>query len=286
MLGGKKIGFIGTGNMGAALIRGLIQSRLLAAQDILVEDILVHDAVPDKAEQLRAAHGVVLAPSNRDLANKAQVVMLCVKPQAVDGVLDEIEDMPRDHLVISICAGITLEYLETRLPMRPIVRVMPNTPALVLEAASALAKGMHATAEHLVIARALFDAVGRAVVVDESLMDAVTGLSGSGPAYIFTIIEALTDAGVNLGLPRPQAQELAAQTVLGSAKMVLEGVAPSPAELRAMVASPGGTTIRGLQIMERAGIRGIIMDTVEAAAKRSRKLGRRGRQPDSGARDA
>ncbi len=269
MLGGKKIGFIGAGNMGDALIRGLLASKLVQAGDLLA-----YDAAPQRLEHLEAAHGVARAEGNRALALAADVIMLCVKPQVVDAVIDDLEDMPRDRLLISICAGITLEHLETRLPMLPVIRVMPNTPALVLEAASALAKGMHATVEHLAIARAIFDSVGRTVVVGEHLMDAVTGLSGSGPAYVFTIIEALADAGVNLGLARPQAQELAAQTLLGSARMVLEGDG-KPAELRAMVTSPGGTTIRGLQVLERAGLRGILMDAVEAAAKRSRQLGKR-----------
>jgi len=269
MLGGKKIGFIGAGNMGDALIRGLLASGLVTAQDLLA-----FDAAKGRLEHLKSAHGVGAAQNNRELAAAVDVIILCVKPQAVDAVLDEIEDMPRDRLLVSICAGITLEHLETRLPMQPVIRVMPNTPALVLEGASALAKGMHATVEHLAIARAIFDAVGRTVVVEEHLMDAVTGLSGSGPAYAFTIIEALADAGVNLGLARPQAQELAAQTLLGAARMVLEGGA-NPAELRAMVTSPGGTTIRGLQVLERAGLRGILIDAVEAAAKRSRKLGRK-----------
>lgn len=269
MLGGKRIGFIGAGNMGDALIRGLLASKLVTAQDLLA-----YDAAQSRLEHLQAAHGVAAARGNRELAQACDIVVLCVKPQVVEAVLDELEGMPRDRLLISICAGITLEQLETRLPMQPVIRVMPNTPALVLEGASALAKGMHATVEHLAVARAIFDAVGRTVVVEERLMDAVTGLSGSGPAYVFTIIEALADAGVNLGLARPQAQELAAQTCLGAARMLLSGGA-SPGELKAMVTSPGGTTIRGLQVLERAGLRGILMDAVEAAAKRSRKLGRK-----------
>jgi pyrroline-5-carboxylate reductase len=270
MLGGKRIGFIGAGNMGDALIRGLLASGL-----VKTGDLLAFDAAQGRLEHLRTTHGVASAGSNRELAASCDIVLLCVKPQVVDEVLGDLEDAPRHVLFISICAGITLERLETGLPMRPVVRVMPNTPALVLEGASALARGMHATVEHLAIARAIFDAVGRTVVVEERLMDAVTGLSGSGPAYVFTIIEALADAGVNLGLARPQAQELAAQTLLGSAKMVLEGDAKGPAELRAMVTSPGGTTIRGLQVLERAGLRGILMDAVEAAAKRSRQLGKK-----------
>jgi pyrroline-5-carboxylate reductase len=269
MLKGKKIGFIGAGNMGEALVKGLLASRLVSAADLLA-----YDAAAVRLEHLERVHGVARAASNKELAAAADVIILCVKPQVVDALLDELEDMPREHLLVSICAGITLEQLETRLPMLPVVRVMPNTPALVLEGASALAKGMHATPEHLATARAIFDAVGRTVVVEEHHMDAVTGLSGSGPAYVFVIIEALADAGVNLGLARPQAQELAAQTLLGAARMVLSGNA-SPGELKALVTSPGGTTIRGLQVMERAGLRGILMDTVEAAAKRSRKLGRK-----------
>jgi len=206
---------------------------------------------------------------------KADLVLLAVKPQMMGQVLQGLAQAVEKQLVISIAAGIPTYYIETRFP-RPVrvVRVMPNTPALVLEGASALCAGAHATADDLALARTIFEAVGRAVVLDETAMDAVTGLSGSGPAYIFVVIEALADAGVRVGLSRDVAQLLAAQTVLGSARMVLE-TGKHPAVLKDMVASPGGTTIAGLHALEAGALRATLLDAVEAAAERSRELGRK-----------
>jgi pyrroline-5-carboxylate reductase len=175
--------------------------------------------------------------------------------------------------VISIAAGITISRIEQALTASPrVIRVMPNTPALVLSGAAGLAKGRSATNEDMALAQEIFGAVGRAVVVDEKLMDAVTGLSGSGPAFVFTVIEALSDAGVKVGIPRPLALELAAQTVFGSAKMVLE-TKEHPAKLRDMVTSPGGTTIAGMHELEKGKLRAVLMNAVEAATNRSRELG-------------
>jgi pyrroline-5-carboxylate reductase len=175
--------------------------------------------------------------------------------------------------VISIAAGITISRIEQALTATPrVIRVMPNTPALVLSGAAGLAKGSSATNEDMTLAQEIFSAVGRAVVVEEKLMDAVTGLSGSGPAFVFTVIEALSDAGVKVGIPRPLALELAAQTVFGSAKMVLE-TREHPAKLRDMVTSPGGTTIAGMHELEKGKLRAVLMNAVEAATNRSRELG-------------
>ena len=266
----KKIAFLGGGNMAGALIKGMLVSGVALADRILVSDVS-----NERLEHLHATYGITVDRSNKDAAAKADIILLCVKPQIIDVVLSKIEPVAdTDKLVISIAAGVTIGRIEKMLANRPrVIRVMPNTPALVLSGAAAIATGSAATAEDLKAAQQIFGAVGRAVVVEEKLMDAVTGLSGSGPAYVFTIIEALTDAGVKEGIPRPLALELAAQTVYGAAKMVLE-TGEHPVRLRDMVTSPGGTTIEGLHMLEKGNLRATLMNAVEAAAHRSRELGK------------
>jgi pyrroline-5-carboxylate reductase len=203
------------------------------------------------------------------------VVVLAVKPQLLAKVLAEIKDLARaSHLIISIAAGVTLAALETPLPEARVIRVMPNSPALVGAGMTCLAPGSRATAEDLALASELFNAVGQTAVVEEKLMDAVTGLSGSGPAFVALFIEALADGGVKAGLPRTLAHMLALQTVLGSAKLCHEEEL-HPAKLKDMVASPAGTTIEGLHVLESGGFRGLVMSAVAAAAARSKELGRK-----------
>jgi pyrroline-5-carboxylate reductase len=213
--------------------------------------------------------------SSRDAVSQAEIVLLCVKPQVIDVVLTKIVPVAdKDKLLISIAAGVTIARIEKVLTGGPrVVRVMPNTPALVLAGAAGLAGGKNATNDDLALAQSIFNSVGRAFIVDEKLMDAVTGLSGSGPAYVFTIIEALAEAGVKAGLPRQLALELAAQTVYGAAKMVLE-TKEHPGKLRDMVTSPGGTTIEGLHALEEGKLRATLMNAVAAATARSRELGK------------
>jgi pyrroline-5-carboxylate reductase len=266
----KKIAFLGGGNMAEALIKGLIASGTAKA-----DQILVTDPSADRREHLRKTYGVIILKTNADAAGEAGVVILSVKPQVIEKVVGEISaKIDAAKLVISIAAGVGLAKIEKALKDGSrVVRVMPNTPALVLAGAAALAGGKHATAADLALAQGIFQSVGRAVLVEEKLMDAVTGLSGSGPAYVFMIIDALSDAGVKAGLPRPLALELAAQTVFGSAKMVLE-TSEHPAKLRDMVTSPGGTTIEGLHALEKGKLRATLMNAVEAATARSRELGK------------
>jgi pyrroline-5-carboxylate reductase len=264
------IGFLGSGKMALALARGLVQARVVAARQIVASDV----AEAARAAFGKAVAGAALTASNRDVAKRAQVLVLAVKPDQVDSVLAEIRPVytPR-QLLISIAAGVTLARLQAALGEGArVVRVMPNTPALVGAAACGFALGKAATSQDAKLVQQWLSAVGTACQVKEPLLDAVTGLSGSGPAYAFLIIEALSDGGVAAGLPRDVAIRLAAQTLLGSAKMVLE-TGLHPGALKDMVTSPGGTTIEGLHELEKGGLRGTLINAVRAAANKSRTLG-------------
>jgi pyrroline-5-carboxylate reductase len=263
------IAMIGSGQMGEALIGGW-----LAAKTVPPEAIVATDASADRRDLMKRRFGVRTGSDNRDAASKADVVVLAVKPQILDGVMQDLSPALAGKLVLSIAAGVTLARLARLAPKGVrFVRVMPNTPVLVRDGVSALSFGAGVTEKDQQLARRLFEAVGRAVVVEEKLMDAVTGLSGSGPAYVFLAIEALADGGVKMGLPRAVADLLAAQTVLGAARMVLE-TGEHPAKLKNGVTSPGGTTIAGLHRLEQGGLRAALIAAVEAAAKRSEELGR------------
>jgi pyrroline-5-carboxylate reductase len=260
------IGFIGAGNMGEALIRGLVGGKVVRPADLWISE-------PDAVRRARLVKGyrVRAAADNADLARRCDVIVLAVKPQMMSGVLAAIAPAAgRPKLVVSIAAGVTLGSLESALRAR-LVRTMPNTPALVGEGATAIAWGRGVTAADKALVGKLFGAVGTTVEIPESLMDAVTGLSGSGPAYVFTVIQALADGGVQAGLPRATALQLAAQTVLGAAQMVL-ATGAHPIQLRDQVASPGGTTIRGIAELEERGVHGAFMAAVRAAAERSKEL--------------
>lgn len=271
MLEGRTIGFIGAGNMAEAMIRGLLEARLVTADRLIASDI-----VEARRQHIQQRFSVQAVSEGRHVADKASILILAVKPQDMEAALKGIAaSVDQTKMIISIAAGTTIAFVADRLPAKArIIRVMPNTPALVLAGAAGVAKGEYATAQDLRIAEAIFSAMGKAVVVEEKHLDAVTGLSGSGPAYVFLFIEALTDGGVKMGLTREVARLLAAQTVLGAAKMLLEG-GRHPAELKDTVTSPGGTTIAGLHALERGGLRGIVMEAVEAATNRSRELGKR-----------
>ena len=270
MLKEKTIGFIGGGNMAEALIKGLLAGGLPAA------DLLVAEPSGERRAFLSDRYGVTTSEENRAVARDSDVVVLSVKPQIAPAVLAEIGCVATPgKLLISIMAGITAEAIETACPAGTrVVRVMPNTPALVMEAASAIAAGTSATGDDISLARRIFELVGRCWLVDEKQMDAVTGLSGSGPAYVLTFIEALSDAGVKNGLARDVAFGLAAQTVFGAARLLLE-TREHPALLREKVTSPGGTTIAGLHVLEKEGFRGTVINAVDAATARSKELGKK-----------
>lgn len=263
------IGFLGAGKMASALAKGFIYAKIANAEQLVASDPI------DAARSTFAEEtGAKVTSSNIDVVKAANVLLLAVKPDHVAGVLKEIRgSFNEKHLLVSIAAGVTLAKLEGGLNERArVVRVMPNTPALVGSSATAYALGRNATAEDGRLVQKLFSSVGLAIQLKESLLDAVTGLSGSGPAYVYTIIEAFSDGGVASGLPRDVATRLAAQTVLGSAKMVLE-TGQHPGALKDMVASPGGTTIEGLHELEKGGLRAALMNAVRAATEKSKKLG-------------
>ena len=262
------LGFIGAGNMGEALLKGLLKTQK-------PEQIRVSARRKERVAELEKTYGVK-GGSNAEVAKGCDVLLLCVKPQILDQVLRGLEISPQT-LIISVAAGVPIAAIERRLqhgaggPPR-VVRAMPNTPATVGAGATGIALSEHATDADLATAKMVFDSVGLTVVLEESQLDAVTGLSGSGPAYIFLIIEALADAGVKVGLSRRASLQLAAQTVLGSAKLLIES-GQHPGMLKDGVTSPGGTAIAGLHTLEAGGLRNVLMNAVEAATRRSRELG-------------
>jgi pyrroline-5-carboxylate reductase len=264
----ETIGFIGAGQMARALARGMAQASLVKPAQIIAAD-----PVPAALEQfVGQAPGARRALNNRALAEQADIIALAVKPQQFDAATAELASATSGKLVISILAGVRLARLAAALPGARLVRVMSNTPALVANGASAFALGPNATPADAELVANILSAVGRGFEVEEKLLDAVTGLSGSGPAFVYVAIEALADGGVRVGLPRDVALTLAAQTVKGAAEMVLT-TGDHPGVLKDRVASPGGTTIAGLQALENGGLRAALIAAVEAATKRSIELG-------------
>ncbi|MSM40833.1 MAG: pyrroline-5-carboxylate reductase [Geobacter sp.] len=270
MLDGKQIGFIGGGNMAEALIRGLVQGGVAAGS------LRVAEPLQRRREYLADRYQVEVSENNAAVVERCDVLLMAVKPQVASAALGGISaQLTAEKLLISMMAGVPSAALEAAFlqPVR-VVRVMPNTPALVLQGATGIAPGAHALEQDLAVTQAIFGMVGKCWVVDERLIDAVTGLSGSGPAYVLTFIEALSDAGVKNGLPRETAFGLALQTVLGTASLLAE-TGDHPAVLREKVTSPGGTTIAGLKALEIGSFRGTVMQAVDAATARSVELGKK-----------
>ncbi len=271
MLSGKTIGVIGAGTMGEILIRGLLQSGRVREESLFAFDIN-----RGRLEYIAKTYGIGIAASNAELVRKSAIVLIGVKPQNVDGLLDEMPGPDcKGRLFISIAAGVSIETIAGKIPPEStVVRAMPNAPASVLAGVTALCPGKNVSPDDLGRAIAIFDCVGRTVTIkNEDLMNAVTGLSGSGPAYVFMLIESLSDAGVRLGISRRESSILAAQTVYGAAKMALE-TEKHPGELRDLVSTPGGTTVAGLKMLEKGCFRATVLEAVEAAAERSRELGK------------
>jgi pyrroline-5-carboxylate reductase len=267
---GQTIGFIGAGNMTEAMVSGLLHAGLVDQSQIMASDVRA-----DRRDAIKRQFAVHVTSDNRAVASRSDLLVLSVEPQVLDEVLADIESSLKAHaLVVSVAAGYPLARLARHLPRHTkLVRAMPNTPSSVRAGITAVTVTSGVPEEETHRARALFEAIGQVVMVEERLMDAVTGLSGSGPAYIFVLIEALADGGVKAGLPRPIAEILAAQTVLGAAKMV-QDTGEHPARLKDRVASPGGTTIAGLHVLEQGRLRATLISAVEAATNRSAELGR------------
>jgi pyrroline-5-carboxylate reductase len=263
-----RLAVLGAGKMGGILIDGFLKHQLLPPQNI---SATVQHAAADRKNAATTA--VPLGTDNRAAARASDLILLCVKPQVVGQVLDEIRpELNEQKLVISIAASVPTEYIEKRLGSNvPVIRAMPNTPSMVGEGITAIAKGKFATAEHLETTRKLFSSVGKTVVVDEKNMDAVTGLSGSGPAFIYIILESLAEGGVKMGLSRELATLLAAQTALGAAKVVLE-TGLHPAQLKDTVTTPAGCTIDGILELEEGGLRVTLIKAIVKASQRAREL--------------
>jgi len=274
VLTSKKLGFIGGGNMAEAMIKGLLSASFLDSKSILASD-----TNPGRLEWLHSQYKIKTTASNREVVEKCDIIVLAVKPQVMKKMLEEFGGLDFSaKLFVSVAAGTPIDAIEKTLrggDNRPVhvVRTMPNTPALVQAAVTAIAPGSDVSKNDIRIAHRLFEAVGKTVDVEEIHLDAVTGLSGSGPAYIFMIIEALSDAGVKMGLSRAVSNALTLQTVLGAAKLAQES-GKHPGELKDMVTSPGGTTIAALHTLEAGGLRTTLMDAVEEATLRSIALGK------------
>ncbi len=270
MLDNKTIGFIGAGNMAETLLSGLINSGQSKPENIMCSDIR-----ESRLEELEQKYGVQTTTDNISVINASEIIIYAVKPQIIAEVLKETADtLDMSKLIISIAAGVPMVAIESLLhkDLR-LIRSMPNVCVAVNEGATAIAAGAHAKPEDIDTAKAIFNSVGRCIFLKENhLLDAVTGLSGSGPAYIFMIVDALADAGVKMGLSREDARELSSQTVLGAAKMLLE-TKIHPGQLKDMVTSPGGTAIAGLHTLEKGGLRTTLINGVEAATLRSKELG-------------
>ncbi|WP_088890753.1 pyrroline-5-carboxylate reductase [Leptolyngbya ohadii] len=262
-----QFGIIGGGVMGEALL-----SRLLVKGLYQPSAVLVSEPQPQRREFLQAQYGVSVTGDNQAIVNAAPTVLLAIKPQVFDAVTAGLQQSSQPQVILSILAGVPISRLEAAFPGQPVIRAMPNTPATVGAGVTALVGGQHTQPNHLQQAKEIFAAVGEVAEVPESLMDAVTGLSGSGPGYVAVMIEALIDGGVAVGLPRSIATQLAIQTVRGTAEL-LQNTGMHPAELKDRVTSPGGTTIAGIAQLEQAGIRSALIEAVRAACRRSQELG-------------
>lgn len=262
----KKIGIIGCGNMGGAILYGALESGVLAKENVFVYDI--NPAMMDKAK----GWGVNLAEDDEDVCTKSDIILLAVKPQNAAEALAQCKKALDGKAMMSIVAGVTVERLHNMIDGTPrILRLLPNTPAMVFEGAFAICSDNDFTEEELEIAKAIYGAIGIIEMIPEHLIDAACALNGGGPAFVAMFIEAMADGGVKQGLPRSTAYRLAAQTCLGTAKMILEqGI--HPGALKDMVTSPGGTTIEGCEALERGGMRGAVIDCINKAAEKSKKL--------------
>jgi len=268
MFDNKRIAVLGAGKRGEALITGMLDAGIATKKQFIATA-----AHKERLDILKKKLGVDTTLSNGDAVRKAHFVLLCVKPQTVAEVLRQVaDDLTPNHVVISVAASVTTKFMENILAKPvPVIRTMPNTPCFIKKGMTAIASGSHATADHVALARKMFDGIGRTVILDEKHMDAVTGLSASGPAFVYIIIESFVEAGVKVGLPREAATQLAAQMVLGAASMVLE-TGEHPAKLKDIVTTPAGCTIDGILELEEGGLRVTLIKAVVRATHRAREL--------------
>lgn len=263
------IGFIGGGNMAEAIIKGIVQSSKLKAQS----EIIMSEPREERRRYLEQTYSIKTTPSNKEVAGSCNIIILAVKPQNMETVLNEIADLvTNEKTVVSIAAGITLSYLQSKLNTKKLIRVMPNTPAIIQEGMSVMSLCECFSNKDIAVVRGIFMSIGRVLTMPEKYMNAVTALSGSGPAFVALFVEAMIEGGVKLGLSRNDATELATQTLLGTARLLDTGM--SPEKLREMVTSPGGTTAAGLEIFKEKGLTDIVNDAINAAIKRAEELGR------------
>ena len=263
-----KIGFIGAGNMAEALMKGIISKGLYKADEIIASEI--YEA---RRQQISKSLGVKCVEDGKEVVKNAKFIVIAVKPQQIDGVLSDLKGVfTKEHTLMSIAAGVTISAIKSYVPDVKIIRVMPNQPCMVLASASAFSCGPGVKDKEKALVKDVLDAVGISIEIKEELLDAVTGLSGSGPAYAYMVIEGLADGGVLMGLPRDVSIKLAAQTLLGAAKTILE-TGEHPGKMKDIVCSPGGTTIEAVRVLEDYNIRAAMTSAVEASAKRSKELG-------------
>lgn len=266
----NKIGLIGCGVMGTALLNGIIHSNLVHPTEIMVWDVM-----PQKTDDMIKQFKVTAAADMKEIFHLPRMVFLAVKPVDMPGVLENIKDcLTEDHVLISVAAGISIDQIVKVVGTeQKVIRLMPNTPCLIGKGMTVVSPGVNVAENELNFVITLMEALGKVVILEEKLMDAATGLSGSGPAYVFMFVEALADGGVKMGLPRDKALLLASQTVLGAAEMVIQ-TGEHPSVLKDKVASPGGTTIAGIYALEKKTFRGTVIKAVEAASERSKELGK------------
>ena len=262
------IGFIGGGNMAEAIVKGVVSQKPEVRSELLVSE-----PNEERRRYLEQTHGIRTTPDNKQVASSCGIIVLAIKPQNMDAVLEEIKDsIGEEKIVVSIAAGITLSYLHSKLRTKKLVRVMPNTPALVQEGMSVLSMCECFSENEILPVREIFMSVGKVLTLPEKYMNAVTALSGSGPAFIALFTESLISAGTGLGLSEGNSYELAVQTLIGTGKLLDTGMTPT--KLREMVTSPGGTTAAGLKVFEEKGIRNIVSEVLSAAKKRAEELGK------------
>ena len=268
MFENKRIAVIGAGKLGEALITGMLDAGIVSKKQFIATA-----AHAERLDHLRTKLGIETTLSNGEAVRKANLVLLCLKPQTVEEVLRQVaNDLTPDHLVVSVAASVTSRFMESVLDKPvPVIRTMPNTPCLVRQGMTVIAPGKHATPQHVEQARKIFDAIGRSMILDEKHMDAVTALSASGPAFVYIIIESFAEAGVKVGLPREAATQLASQMVLGAASMVLQ-TGEHPAKLKDLVTTPAGCTIDGILELEDGGLRVTLIKAVVRATHRAKEL--------------